>query len=107
MRECSQEMRIVLGTLARAGGSDHPARTFDLGAAACELNALAFPSAAECALDALHISLEVLDALAPGDRKLLAKGLVCVAAADNVYNTQELLLLRAFAYRLDIHLPLL
>ena len=107
MRECSQEMRIVLGTLARAGGSDHSARAFDLGAAACELNALAFPSAAECALDALHISLEVLDALAPGDRKLLAKALVCVAAADNVYNTQELLLLRAFAYRLDIHLPLL
>ena len=107
MQECSQEMRIVLGTLARAGGSDHSARAFDLGAAACELNALAFPSAAECALDALHISLEVLDALAPGDRKLLAKALVCVAAADNVYNTQELLLLRAFAYRLDIHLPLL
>lgn len=107
MQECSQEMRIVLGTLARAGGSDHSARAFDLGAAACELNALAFPSAAECALDALHISLEVLDALAAGDRKLLAKALVCVAAADNVYNTQELLLLRAFAYRLDIHLPLL
>ena len=107
MQECSQEMRIVLGTLARAGGSDHSARAFDLGAAACELNALAFPSAAECALDALHISLEVLDALAPGDRKLLAKALVCVAAADNVYTTQELLLLRAFAYRLDIHLPLL
>ena len=107
MQECSQEMRIVLGTLARAGGSDHSARAFDLGTAACELNALAFPSAAECALDALHISLEVLDALAPGDRKLLAKALVCVAAADNVYNTQELLLLRAFAYRLDIHLPLL
>ena len=107
MQECSQEMRIVLGTLARAGGSDHSARAFDLGAAACELNALAFPSAAECALDALHISLEILDALAPGDRKLLAKALVCVAAADNVYNTQELLLLRAFAYRLDIHLPLL
>ena len=107
MQECSQEMRIVLGTLARAGGSDHSARAFDLGTAACELNALAFPSAAECALDALHISLEVLDALAPGDRKLLAKALVCVAAADNVYTTQELLLLRAFAYRLDIHLPLL
>ena len=107
MQECSQEMRIVLGTLARAGGSDHSARAFDLGTAACELNALAFPSAAECALDALHISLEVLDALAPSDRKLLAKALVCVAAADNVYNTQELLLLRAFAYRLDIHLPLL
>ena len=107
MQECAQEMRIVLGTLARAGGSNHSARAFDLGAAACELNALAFPSAAECALDALHISLEVLDALAPGDRKLLAKALVCVAAADNVYNTQELLLLRAFAYRLDIHLPLL
>ena len=107
MQECSQEMRIVLGTLARAGGSDHSARAFDLGAAACELNALAFPSAAECALDALHISLEVLDALAPDDRKLLAKALVCVAAADNIYNTQELLLLRAFAYRLDIHLPLL
>ena len=107
IQECSQEMRIVLGTLARAGGSDHSARAFDLGAAACELNALAFPSAAECALDALHISLEVLDALAPDDRKLLAKALVCVAAADNIYNTQELLLLRAFAYRLDIHLPLL
>ena len=107
MQECSQEMRIVLGTLARAGGSDHSARAFDLGAAACELNALAFPSAAECALDALHISLEGLDALAPSDRQLLAKALVCVAAADNVYNTQELLLLRAFAYRLDIHLPLL
>jgi len=107
MQECSQEMRIVLGTLARAGGSDHSARAFDLGAAACELSALAFPSAAECALDALHISLEVLDALAPDDRKLLARALVCVAAADNVYNTQELLLLRAFAYRLDIRLPLL
>ena len=107
MQECAQEMRIVLGTLARAGGSDHSARSFDLGAAACELNGLAFPSAAECALDALHISLEGLDALAPSDRQLLAKALVCVAAADNVYTTQELLLLRAFAYRLDIHLPLL
>ena len=107
MRECSQEMRIVLGTLARAGGSDHPARTFDLGATACQLNALSFPSASECALDALHQSLEGLDALAPGDRQLLAKALVSVAAADDVYNTQELLLLRAFAYRLDIHLPLI
>jgi Zn-dependent protease with chaperone function len=107
MQECAQEMRIVLGTLARAGGSGHGARAFDLGAAACELNGLAFPSAAECALDALHISLEGLDALAPSDRQLLAKALVCVAAADNVYTTQELLLLRAFAYRLDIHLPLL
>ena len=107
MQECSQEMRIVLGTLARAGGSGHGARAFDLGAAACELNGLAFPSAAECALDALHISLEVLDALASSDRQLLAKALVCVAAADNIYTTQELLLLRAFAYRLDIHLPLL
>jgi Zn-dependent protease with chaperone function len=107
MRECSQEMRIVLGTLARAGGSDHPARTFDLGATACQLNALSFPSASECALDALHQSLEGLDALAPSDRQLLAKALVSVAAADNVYNTQELLLLRAFAYRLDIHLPLI
>ena len=107
MQECSQEMRIVLGTLARVGGSDHGARAFDLGAAACELNGLAFPSAAECALDALHISLEVLDALASSDRQLLAKALVCVAAADNIYTTQELLLLRAFAYRLDIHLPLL
>ena len=107
MQECSQEMRIVLGTLARAGGSGHGARAFDLGAAACELNGLAFPSASECALDALHISLEVLDALASSDRQLLAKALVCVAAADNIYTTQELLLLRAFAYRLDIHLPLL
>ena len=107
MRECSQEMRIVLGTLARAGGSDHPARTFDLGATACQLNALSFPSSSECALDALHQSLEGLDALAPGDRQLLAKALVSVAAADDVYNTQELLLLRAFAYRLDIHLPLI
>ena len=107
MRECSQEMRIVLGTLARAGGSDHPARTFDLGAAACQLNALSFPSASECALDALHQSLEGLDALAPSDRQLLARALVSVAAADDVYNTQELLLLRAFAYRLDIHLPLI
>ena len=107
MQECSQEMRIVLGTLARAGGSDHPARTFDLGATACQLNALSFPSASECALDALHQSLEGLDALAPGDRQLLAKALVSVAAADDVYNTQELLLLRAFAYRLDIHLPLI
>lgn len=107
MQECSQEMRIVLGTLARVGGSDHSAPAFDLGTSVCELNALTFPSAAECALDALHISLEGLDSLAPCDRQLLAKALVCVAAADNVYNTQELLLLRAFAYRLDIHLPLL
>jgi hypothetical protein len=107
MQDCSQDMRIVLGTLAHAGGSPHGDRSFDLGTAACGLNGLTFPSANECALDALHFALEGLDALVRSDRLLLAKALVCVAAADNVYNTQELLLLRAFAYRLDIHLPIL
>ena len=107
MQDCSQDMRIVLGTLAHAGGPTHCDRSFDLGTTACGLNGLTFPSANECALDALHFALEGLDTLERGDRLLLAKALVCVAAADNVYNTQELLLLRAFAYRLDIHLPIL
>jgi hypothetical protein len=107
MQDCSQDMRIVLGTLAHAGGSSHCDRSFDLGTVACGLSGLTFPSANECALDALHFALEGLDTLVRSDRLLLAKALVCVAAADNVYNTQELLLLRAFAYRLDIHLPIL
>ena len=107
MQDCSQDMRIVLGTLAHAGGSSHCDRSFDLGTVACGLSGLTFPSANECDLDALHFALEGLDTLVRSDRLLLAKALVCVAAADNVYNTQELLLLRAFAYRLDIHLPIL
>ena len=107
MRECSQALRIVLGTLARAGDSSHCARGFDLGAAACELSGLTLPTIQECTLDALHFSLEELDALSARDRKLLSTALISVATADEVVNTQELLLLRAFAYRLDIHLPIL
>ena len=107
MRECSQALRIVLGTLARAGDSSHCARGFDLGAAACELSGLTLPTIQECTLDALHFSLEELDALSARDRKLLSNALISVATADEVVNTQELLLLRAFAYRLDIHLPIL
>ena len=107
MRECEQAVWIVLGTLARAGGSSHCAQAFDLGTAACGLNGLALPNAKDCTLDALHFALEKLDALAPRDRKLLSNALVLVATSDNVVNTQELLLLRAFAYRLDIHLPIL
>ncbi|MSR33469.1 MAG: hypothetical protein EXS12_01480 [Phycisphaerales bacterium] len=107
IQECSHDIRIVLGTLARVCGPDHCARAFDLATLECGLSGLSIPAPAECALDSLHLSLEGLDALGPRDRQLLAKALVCVAAADNVYNTQELLLLRAFAYRLDIQLPIL
>ena len=107
MRECSQALRIVLGTLARAGDSSHCARGFDLGAAACELSGLTLPTIQECTLDALHFSLEELDALSAHDRKFLSTALISVATADDVVNTQELLLLRAFAYRLDIYLPIL
>ena len=107
MQECAQSMQIVLGTLARAGGSNHCARAFDLGTAACGLHGLELPGAKDCTLDALHFALEKLDALTPRDRKILSDALVSVATADDVVNTQELLLLRAFAYRLDIHLPIL
>ena len=107
MRECEQAVWVVLGTLARAGGSSHCAQAFDLGTAACGLHGLALPNTKDCTLDALHFALEKLDALAPRDRKLLSNALVLVATSDNVVNTQELLLLRAFAYRLDIHLPIL
>ncbi len=107
LRECSKEIRIVLGTLARAGGSNHGALAFDSALTKCGLNGLSFPAAIECDLNELHFALEGLDTLVPRDRKLLAGALVTVASADNAYTTQELLLLRAFAYRLDIHLPLL
>ena len=107
MQECAQSMQIVLGTLARAGGSNHCARAFDLGTAACGLHGLELPGSKDCTLDALHFALEKLDALTPRDRKILSDALVSVATADDVVNTQELLLLRAFAYRLDIHLPIL
>jgi Zn-dependent protease with chaperone function len=103
---CSRELRVVLGTLARAGGEAQARTAFERGAAACGLKGLSFPDASECTLDALHQALESLDSLAPRERDRLPSALAAAALSDEVCTTQELLLLRAFAARLDLAMPM-
>ncbi|MCE9619694.1 MAG: M48 family metallopeptidase [Planctomycetes bacterium] len=107
LANCSKEIRIALGTLANAGGAAQAPQAFARGIAECDLEGMSFPNASECTLDALHLSLERLDEVAPHDREMLARALISTATSDGTFTTQELLLLRAFSARLDVPLPML
>jgi len=108
VRNVREDLRLVLGLVAKSGADSDPGRmraAFDAGWARLRLPAASPMPAAIAWVSAMDKALDRLDRLADRDKEQVVQALTATIAHDGVINVPEAELLRLFCALLHCPLP--